>query len=208
MLPLNTKKQIQAYDQNRGRRGVTLLEVLAAVSITIIGFVGVLDLQTASIHGLSGSRSMFHAMQLSEHFAETLRLEAVEWTNQSTQAASQQKFQFLNKAPDPAASGSQSEWIIATPDGYVGTMANFSTYDEGVLLEFPEDEDKRFCIHYRWTWLLTDLLVRADIRVLWPRPAGKRDAYKACELSMIDDPGNIAYIASPVIIMLNPSTAQ
>jgi len=206
MLPSNTNTNIPAHDRNR--RGVTLLEVLAAVSITIIGFVGVLDLQTASIHGLSASRSMFHGMQLSEHFAETLRTEGIEWTNQSTQAASQVKFEFLNKAPNPAAAGSQSEWIVATPNGYVGTMANFDTYDEGILKEFPADEDKRFCIHYRWTWLLTDLLLRADVRVLWPRPAGKRDDYKKCELSMIDDPGNIAYISSPVIIMLNPSTAQ
>jgi len=181
------------------------MEMVAAVTVSIIGFVGMLDLQTASIQSLSNSRSMFQAMQLSEHFGETLRVEAIEWTNGSTQSPYQIKFNFLKRAPSPAVNNAASNWIVATPGGYVSPLANFGI-DSGIQNEFPVDRDRKFCIHYRWTWLIANELLRADVRVLWPRPNAERGLYTNCSIDMAGDMGNINNISVPVLIMKNQTS--
>jgi hypothetical protein len=188
-------------------RGASLIELMAAIAISIIGFVGLLDLQSASLQGLSDGRAMFHAMELTEHFSETLRTEAIEWTNQSTQSYDQTKFVFIKNAPTPPVDGAVGNWLVATPNGYVGTMGELSPYDKGVLEEFPPTLDRRFCIHYRVSWLIANRLMRVDARVLWIRPGGERGLYKACDLKMADDATNTSMISVPVVIMMNPSVS-
>jgi hypothetical protein len=180
---------------------------MAAITISLIGFMGLLNLQGASLQGLTDGRAMFHAMELSEHFAETLRTEAIEWTNQSTQSFDQIKFKFIKHAPKPPVDGATGDWLVATTGGYIGTMGNFVPYDQGIQEEFPPDLDTRFCVHYRVSWLIAHRLMRVDVRVLWIRPRGERDRYKVCELTMASDNTNVSVITVPVVIMVNPSVA-
>jgi hypothetical protein len=181
------------------------MEMVAAVTVSLVGFIGMLDLQTASIQSLTDSRAMFQAMQLSEHFGETLRVEAIEWTNGSTQSTYQTKFQYLKYAPSPAVTNATSNWLVATPSGFVGPLAN-STYDTGIQSEFPAGRDTKFCIHYRWTWLIANDLIRADVRIMWPRPNAEREIYTNCNIVMASDVGNINSLTVPVMIMRNQTT--
>jgi hypothetical protein len=196
-----------SFKKLKKRRGATLIELMAAISISLIGFIGILDLQSASLQGLSDGRAMFHAMELTEHFSETLRTEAIEWTNQSTQSFNQPKFIYISNAPTPPVDGAMSDWLVATPAGYIGTMADLAPYDTGIQDEFPPGLDRRFCIHYRVSWLIANRLMRIDARVLWIRPGGELERYKACELKMAEDPTNASMIAVPIVIMMNPSVA-
>jgi len=189
------------------RRGASLIELMAAITVSLIGFIGLLDLQSASLQGLSDGRAMFHAMELSEHFSETLRTEAIEWTNQSNQSFNQSKFVYIKNAPAPPVDGAVGDWLVATPGGYIGTMAELTPYDRGILEEFPPNLDKRFCIHYRVSWLIAHRLMRIDARVLWIRPGGERGLYTSCELEMAEDASNVSMVSVPVVIMMNPSVS-
>ena len=184
--------------------------MMVSLAIIVVGFMGLLDLQTSGIQGATEGRSLFHGLKLAEHFAETLRTEAISWTRGIT-LNNNTDFPFLQEAPigaDDATSG----WEVATPGGYVGTLANFSDQtnycdkgvcDAGVLNELPATSDVRFCIHYRLTWLTADVVLRADVRVLWVRPGRERGLYAACEVGMADDITNVSFLNLPASLMYN-----
>ncbi len=186
--------------------------MMVSLAIIVVGFMGLLDLQTSGIHGATEGRSLFHGLKLAEHFAETLRTEGILWTRGTTLNGNSD-FPFLQNAP-LGADGATSGWLVGTPGGYVGTLGNFSdqtTYcnkgvcDSGVLNELPATEDVRFCIHYRLTWLTADVLLRADVRVLWVRPGRQRatDDWSACDVAMADDFTNVSFLNLPASLMYN-----
>ena len=184
--------------------------MMVALAIIVVGFLGLLDLQTAGIQGATDGRALFHGLKLAEHFAETLRTESIKWVDGVT-LNSNSDFPFLQSAPI-SAEGATSGWIVATSGGYVSTLANFEddtaycskgVCDEGVINEFPITNDVRFCIHYRLTWLMVDELLRADVRVLWVRPGRDRDQFTACEVAMEDDTTNISMLNLPASLMIN-----
>ena len=187
-----------------------MVEMMVSLAIILVGFMGLLDLQTSGIQGATAGRSLFHGLKLAEHFAETLRTEAVSWTRGTT-LNSNSSYPFLQIAP-LGSDGATSGWLVATPGGFVGTVGDFSeqtTYcdfgvcDSGIVNELPADEDVRFCIHYRLTWLTADVFLRADVRVLWIRPGKARDQYTACETGMADDPTNVSFLNLPASLMYN-----
>jgi hypothetical protein len=187
-----------------------MVEMMVALAIILVGFLAILDLQTTGIQGATEGRSLFHGLKLGEHFAESLRTEAISWTRGIT-LNSNASFPFLQNAP-VGSDGASSGWLVATPNGYVGTMGDFSdqtTYcdfgvcDAGVVNELPADRDVRFCIHYRLTWLTSDVFLRADVRVLWIRAGGEREQYTTCETGMADDPSNVSFLNLPASLMYN-----
>lgn len=194
----------------RGETAFTIIELMIVVTLTAAGLVALLKMQSQSIKALAGTRNFSEAVNLAEHFIETLKLEAMEWTTDGTSmVADTARFPNLHLIGNPSPGGT-SGWQQAMVPGdtlkTVGTLGNDSVLDSGLLSEFPWDRNRRFCVHFRLTWLIPDYLMRVDVRVVWMREDSRQDLYQACPVTMISDQANVGYVSVPAAVMRNVFT--
>jgi prepilin-type N-terminal cleavage/methylation domain-containing protein len=199
-------------------KGYTLIEVLIVIAITTIGFVALMNLQIGAMHMAAGTRDMQEAINLAEHVAQSMRMEALEWTPSTATPSGVAKFKFLGKVPAALNQGATSGWVKAYPliagqtDRRVGPVGNDNVavvgYDRGILGEILPNVNAIYCVHYKLTWLIPDLLLRADIRVLWPTNQAHFENYKTCPLDMVDKLHDIQMISTPVTILRNVFVRQ
>jgi len=198
-----------AMDRNRaaGSEGFSLVEVLIVIAITTVGFLALINLQIGTLRGLGTSRSMMQAVNLSEHFIETLKSEGLPWTGDASLMMSQPTvFPHLRLAGNPTAGGG-SGWVRAyqsnNSDRRVGPLGTDETWDAGVAMEISPDRERRFCVHYRLTWVVPNYLIRADVRTLWMRDEANVALYQDCPIGMETDLANVASVTIPGTIMRN-----
>lgn len=184
--------------------GFTLIELMVVVVITLIGFLAMIRLQAGVVQGNANAWTLVQATQLAEHVMETIRLEAVSWT-----------------AADPVLAQSKYTYLRATGMGWQrafdqGTATYQRTnqlgyqpgYDTGALAEVPNTRNARFCAQFRLTELVPGMLLRADIRVLWPRENAQSSAYDRCPLGMETDRANVFSASFSTTVMRNVFVAQ
>jgi len=201
--------------RSRARQGFTLAELLVVVTITTIGFVAIMNLQLGTIRGVGSARGMQNALGIAEHVAMAMRQEAMEWTPASPALSSITTFTFLKNAPDTTDAGSGSTWLIgyqdsAAPaaDARISPGGASATLDAGIRGDLGTDIDRSFCVHYRLTWLVPNMLLRADIRVSWTRPTADASAYEACPINMVDRIDEVQSVSLPVTILRNVFVRQ
>lgn len=192
------------------QRGFTMVELIVVVAITTIGFVALLNLQIGTIHGSANARDMQTALSLADHVAQTMRIEALQWITAHPNGNT--SFKFINNAPVTTTPGTTNDkWLIGYKPGTVGTTSDLrvgsvgseAAYDAGALAEIGNDTNAHFCVHYRFTWLVDGVLLRADIRVMWMRNRGDFGSYRLCPLGMENDLHNIRSVTIPATIMRN-----
>lgn len=184
----------------------TLVEVLVGGVVAMIGLFATLNLAVRATSGNSERRDAQIAGQLAEHVLATMQGEAVKWTDATPWALSR----YLNKISTPATPGSGTNWLNGpgaplSSDRRVGQLGADQAYDQGALLEMPNDRGQRYCVHYRLTWVSADV-IRAEVRVSWARAGAPIDAYKQCPISMITNPGDVGFVGSvtlPALVMRN-----
>ncbi|MBM4342215.1 MAG: prepilin-type N-terminal cleavage/methylation domain-containing protein [Deltaproteobacteria bacterium] len=187
-------------------RGFTLVEVLVGGAVAMIGLYATLNLAVEAARGNTERRDAQIAGQLAEHVLATMQAEAVMWKDDAPAPISR----YLNKISTPATVGAGTPWLNGpgaplANDRRVGQLGADQTYDQGALQEVPNDRGQRFCVHYRLTWVSSDVM-RAEVRVSWARANAPVDAYKQCPVSMITNPGDIGYVGSvtlPALVMRN-----
>jgi prepilin-type N-terminal cleavage/methylation domain-containing protein len=174
----------------RGRRGFSVIELLVVVAVTSVGFVALLELQVASIRGLSYPANVTAALNLGEHFLATLRLEAVEWTGNGTQQWNNPNLRYLKTLNPAAAADDPNAWQLAygisgAPDNFTDQGGSDVVYDTGLTRELGPRDNPRFCVHYRLAWATgSERLMRAEVRVMWLRDEGSFALFKQCPLNM------------------------
>jgi len=195
--------------------GFSLVELMAVIVITVIGFLAMIHLQAGVIRGNTNTWDMVAAANLAQHVLESIRLETVEWTNQSTQSTNQNQFTYLQHVNDGGlpAVGSGSGWLRAFDDPGqpfqkvnqlgAGYPAIAVIDDAGALAQIPTTTNRRFCVQYRLTWLVPDFLIRAEVRVLWSRLEGRAALYDACPAGMETDLANVYSLTYPTTVMRN-----
>ena len=213
------------------RRGFTLIELLTMVAVTTIGFIALLNLQIQTIRGIGNARDMQLALTLADTIAQTLRLEALQWTPAVT-VSGNTNFNFLSKAPNDTTEGSTSDWFVAfatndKTDLRVAPVGDslplgIQKLNEGILHEYTDANtshtfDKRFCAHVRLTWLVPDVLLRADIRVFWPKHRANEVSLERCAIksggigadpALLQRPDQIQMISVPVTVIRNVFVRQ
>jgi prepilin-type N-terminal cleavage/methylation domain-containing protein len=173
------------------RRGFTLVEVMTVVLVTTVGFVSLLNLQVGTIQGIGTARDMQQAMTLADNIAQTMRMEALQWTT-TNPLTNNPAFSFLDKAPANTVEGQTSGWFVAyaplsfgVNDKRVSPVGTYATPNIGAATEYLDTTgaditEKRFCSHVRLTWLIPDVLLRADVRVFWARHRADFTEYAQC----------------------------
>lgn len=195
--------------------GFTLAELLVVVTLSTIGFVAIMNLQLGTTRGVGSARGMQNALGIAEHVAMAMRQEAIEWTPASPALSSITTFTFLKNAPDTTDAGSASPWLIGyqetsapAPDARISPGGASPTLDAGIRGDLGTDIDRNYCVHYRLTWLVPNVLLRADIRVSWTRPTADSENYKACPVNMIDRLDEVQSVSLPVTILRNVFVRQ
>jgi len=196
------------------RRGFSLVEVLLVLLITVFGFLGILTLQIRSVQAVSDARDIMVATTLAGHFLETVKIEALQWQNDTTLGPNQNHFLYLPNADGgwhtgyPDAGGGTG---VVPRDGNAnqpgGTPYVVNALDTGVLSEFA-GQVPRFCVFYRLTPLLADTVLRLEARVLFRRSDGVWGAnYNQCDaddvVAMVRDRSNVVTVSAMSTVGMN-----
>lgn len=190
--------------------GFTLVELMAVIVITVIGFLAMLHLQAGILRANTTARDVVTATQLALHLIETIRVEALEWTNDAAQGVNQAKFTYLrhvnNEAGPVAGRGSGWRRAYEIQGGtfqMVNSLGRDMTYDAGALQQFPDTQSRRFCVRYRLTWIIPNFLIRVETRVLWPRSEGQGGLFDHCGPNMDADMANAYQVTQVSTVMKN-----
>jgi prepilin-type N-terminal cleavage/methylation domain-containing protein len=216
-------------------KGFTLVELLVVTAITAVGFIALITLQTAAIHGVTNSKDLIGAINLAEHLLNTIKIEALEWTNDTDQTPwSNNNFRYIKNLPGPSGSeiyeGNTKGWMPAYDHSFADKRVNqngYDTYyDPGLLEEIPTfwtnpqgnvvPRGKRYCAQYRLTWIIPNILIRAEVRVLWVKEGATEKVnnvdYRLCpaiakpvqgQWDMAQDTDNVYSVTMPAEIMKN-----
>lgn len=156
------------------RRGYTATEVLVSLSIVLIGGAGVISMQRATIQGNIDARRMDMANAIARQWVERLRADSMLWT---TPAARNPNSNFTNATLLQRVTLNDGLWyqpdqrLAAAPFWSPGLDALGADVATGDLAD-DKNRYALFCTNVRLTWLITDQMMRADVRVYWPRGVG------------------------------------
>lgn len=190
-----------------GQQGYTLIEVMVALTILVIGFIGLLNLQVRTIQGASDSLALTQAMTLSEHYLGSLQMEALNWTTAGqTDSVLLPRLSADGFMTAPVA-GATSGWLSAWPDkqeedarvGLLGdeVLVSGLDLDGGARLEITPALQRRFCVHYRLTWVQPAVAMRVEVRVAWSRDQSDFSSYLSCPADMVADRGAVSQFTLP-----------
>lgn len=192
-------------------RGFTLVELMVVLAITVIGLIAILNLQSSMLRGTANSWDMTGATFMARHILETIRMEGLEWYNDSgvgVGGVQQVKFKYLKNVGMPLA-GAGSDWLKAPFENSTSAfqMTNLigdnDDIDDGALREVTNTTNRRYCVQYRLRWVVPNYLVRAEVRVMWARPDAPAGDYDACPADMFAHPDDIYSVSMPVTVMKN-----
>jgi Tfp pilus assembly protein PilV len=161
------------------RRGYPAVEILMAMTMLAIGGAAVIGMQTAAVQGNLGARQQDMANSIARETIDRLHRDAAQWT-------------LPNRYNPSAASNiTNAKYLTGRTDNrwYRPDIYNTATLPDGTSAAFDllgrdlKTTDyplAAFCVHYRLRWLTQDQLLRAEVRVLWPRRLGVEVASNWC----------------------------
>lgn len=153
-------------------RAFTVLEIMIAVFVMGVGLVALYSLQIVAVDGNSIAQEFTQATHLAERWIETLRKDSVSWTSQATRPPRLQR---------------ENQWL----DAMGPFMVTKDLMDQGTYQ--PEQAlDPRFCVKFRVQGVpATDpdpRMIRADVRVIWPRKDSALPDFQACNDVLMGGP--------------------
>ncbi len=198
--------------RRNSQKGYSMVELVATMLVTMIGLLALVQLQIGTVRGVAHARSMADSLNLAEHFIETLKAEAYQWTGTDHSMISEPgRFPYLRAVglPPPGGPG-VTAWLKAYDlpgeDQRVGPMGEDRSEDSGLHNEFWYNRSRSFCLHYRLAWVVPDYLVRVDVRVSWLTAESTVEAYQACPVTtpgMWEDLANVSSITLSGTVMRN-----
>ncbi len=177
--PSRANRRSGGSSHRRCTRGFTAIEVLIAMTIMAIGAAAVMTMQKASIQGNLDARKTDVANSIARMWVERLRRDSMQWTL----VPGNGNANVINAASAQLLTQGFGQWFF--PNAY------FNATDPVPTMSFAFDilgrdlaqvningpsANPTFCVNVLLT-SLTPTLMRADVRVLWPRginttPAG------------------------------------
>jgi prepilin-type N-terminal cleavage/methylation domain-containing protein len=160
-------------------RGYTAVEVLMAMAVLAVGGAGVIAMQRAAVQGNDDARKMDMANTIGREWLERLRRDAMLWTLPN--AADRSTNNMANaKFLDGHVTG---EWFFPSDHQALGLSPGFDIL--GRDLAANDLKDAQFCVNVRLSWLVTSQLIRAEVRVFWPRGLGVAPPASYCSANNV-----------------------
>jgi type II secretory pathway pseudopilin PulG len=183
--------------QGSSDHGYTLVEVMLTSVITIAGFAALMNVQVASLDGVTQARDQTVALTMAEHFAESVRM----WSARCPVNDGSPACEVLPLASDTA--GAWAVWEAPTSTGGVEMVAPGGAEalvegdpDFGIATELGVDALRRYCVHYRTAWIQEPRLFRVDVRVLYPRDDTDMTMFTSCDLELFDPGASVVQVGS------------
>lgn len=165
----------------RSKRGYTVVEVLAAMTLFAIGAAGVISMQRVTVQGGADARRFDVATNIAQQWAARLQRDAMFWTLPSPSNPSGQNIENTLWIKDAMSGGTpilaEGLWhapAIPTtpPTGATGTTASPANDLFGHEVA-PGSDDRIFCVQIRESWIVPPpsigAFLRAEVRVVWAR---------------------------------------
>jgi type IV pilus modification protein PilV len=147
--------------RNRREHGFTLIEVMMSLTVLVIGVLGVMVLQTATIAGNQDAVQITTANAIARLWLDRLQRDATQWNHPSS--------------VQPTSNISSTQWLNNVGSGWFVPAATatespaFDVTGQDMLLT-PFEDKADYCTHVRLTYLdASSSLIRAEIRVVWPK---------------------------------------
>lgn len=164
-------------------RGYTIIEVMIAISLLAIAASGVIALLKVSTIGNAQAKELALATQVGRTWLERLRTDATVWNYPSGAVSISDLGDtvWLNKI-----TGSANLWFRPQTVGL--QSAAFDTWGNDVS-DATVATKAQFCTHVRLTWMVPNEIMRADVRVFWPRAGISHASW--------NEPGSTAHYCAP-----------
>jgi prepilin-type N-terminal cleavage/methylation domain-containing protein len=163
-------------------RGYTAIEVMIGITLLSIGAAAVISMQRGAIQANLDARKMDMANSIAREWLERLRRDATLWTLPSPVSPAGNNYsnaQILSQYLVYGSNTTNSVWK------YPDILLQSATVPDGVSPGFdilgrdlmPTDiagtstkpSAAVFCVNIRLNWLVMNQLIRAEVRVFWPR---------------------------------------
>ncbi len=176
----------------RGAQGFTIIEVMVALLVLVVGLVGVIAMQIVAIQGNAVAREASEAIILAEHIHTTLQQDALAWTDSGTGAT-----EYLKNLPTSAPTGGLP-WIPWEGGSWLSPL--------GVPKSAVAIPRQRFCAAYQVMEPVSGSLITGFIRVYWSvdRSSALRENCGQVEPGDLDEaataPPGIRFVTLPLSI--------
>jgi prepilin-type N-terminal cleavage/methylation domain-containing protein len=152
--------------RTRHDEGFTLIEVMMALAILVVGSVGILSMQAASTRGNVAGRQMSAGTQRTSVWIERLRRDALFW----------------QQPGDPIGVAPQSQYLTQVGGGWFVPVSVDPTETAAAGWtgqDLLDDEAIHYCTHVRLSWAIPQQSIRADVRTYWSKDRGNQHALVA-----------------------------
>ena len=172
------------------RRGYTAIEVMVAMTLLAIGAAGVISMERGAILGNVEARRLDTANAIAHMWLDRLQSDAMMWTTPNRYISSDNR---ASAAPLLATvnASDNGDWHI--PTAYQTATPPLTGAADVVGHDVPVsaswDDSGIYCTYVRLTWLVTNSLMRAEVRVVWAR-----DTYNGSFTSFCTEPAPSAII--------------
>lgn len=151
----------------RSDQGYTLIEVMMAMAVMIVGIVGLLSLQQASTQANYEARQMTTGTHVTQVWLERVRRDALRWNTNTPTGVVLGGTTYLVALPGAG-------WVTPVP------AAAEESYGFGFQgIDTRVEADMVYCTHLRGTWLVPNDTMRVDARTWWHRRGQGTDADQA-----------------------------
>lgn len=150
----------------RRKRGFTIIEVVVAMGVMVVGVMAVVSLQTHTVKVNSLARQMSTANQIAQTWLERMKQDAHRWNQPGDPLGT----------PTPIQALAQTQWlqaVNAVPGRFQTVPVSASSsgaFDfQGNEIVLGAAGAPFFCVGFKPAWVYIGHAIRIDVRVFWPR---------------------------------------
>jgi prepilin-type N-terminal cleavage/methylation domain-containing protein len=152
-------------------RGYTAVEVMMAMTVMAIGAAAVISMHKTAVTGNLDARKTDVANAIARSWVERLERDAMSWTTPSSVNPTANDFGNALLL----ANHMTGTWYLPTDEMGKTTPETMSPAFDILGRDLTDLTTAQYCVNVRLTWLVQQALpaepglIRADVRVLWPR---------------------------------------